>query len=114
MNGALLPAPTELSTMAGRCFPETIMSPLTDLIGYIAAFCTTFAFVPQAYSVWKTRSTRDLSLAMFLVFTIGVCLWLVYGCLIGSWPIIIANLCTVLLAGYILAMKITEGRRRPD
>ena len=114
MNGALLPAPTELSTMAGRRFPETIMSPLTDLIGYIAAFCTTFAFVPQAYTVWKTHSTRDLSLAMFLVFTIGVCLWLVYGCLIVSWPIIIANLCTVLLAGYILGMKITEGRRRPD
>lgn len=83
----------------------------TDLIGYLAAFCTTVAFLPQAISVWKTRSTRDLSLAMFLIFTLGVLLWLSYGWRIQSWPIIIANAITVLLAGYILLMKLTESRR---
>jgi MtN3 and saliva related transmembrane protein len=84
---------------------------MTDLIGYIAAFCTTFAFVPQAMTVWKTRRTRDLSLSMFSIFTLGVALWLVYGVLIGAWPIIIANCITILLAGYILWMKATEQRR---
>lgn len=85
---------------------------MNDLIGYVAAFCTTIAFVPQARTVWKTRSTRDLSLAMFLIFTVGVALWLVYGLLLGSWPITIANIFTLILAGYILFMKITEGRRQ--
>lgn len=85
---------------------------MNDFIGYVAAFCTTIAFVPQALTVWKTRSTRDLSLAMFLIFTVGVALWLVYGLLLGSWPITIANIFTLILAGYILFMKITEGRRQ--
>ncbi len=84
---------------------------MTDLIGYVAAFCTTFAFVPQARTVWKTRSTRDLSLAMFLIFTLGVMLWLAYGWLLGSLPIVIANFFTLMLAGYILYMKLTERRR---
>jgi MtN3 and saliva related transmembrane protein len=83
----------------------------SDLIGYIAAFFTTVAFLPQAINVYKTRSTRDLSLAMFSIFCIGVALWLVYGLMIHSTPIIIANVITLLLAGYILAMKATEYRR---
>ena len=86
----------------------------TDIIGYVAAFCTTSAFVPQAYRVWKTRHTRDLSLAMFLIFSGGVALWFWYGWRINSTPIIIANLCTLVLAGYILVMKITEGSRLQD
>lgn len=85
---------------------------MLDLIGYIAAFCTTIAFVPQAMTVWKTGSTRDLSLAMFLIFTVGVSLWLVYGVMLGSWPITLANIFTLVLAGYILFMKLTEGRRQ--
>lgn len=85
---------------------------MNDIIGYIAAFCTTIAFVPQAMTVYKSRSTRDLSLAMFLIFTLGVTMWLVYGLLLESYPIVIANFFTVILAGYILFMKLTEGRRQ--
>ena len=84
---------------------------MTDLIGYVAAFCTTFAFVPQAMAVWKTGRTRDLSLSMFSIFSLGVALWLVYGLMIKAWPIIIANCITIVLAGYILWMKATEHRR---
>lgn len=83
----------------------------TDLLGYIAAFCTTVAFVPQAWRVHRTRSTGDLSLGMFLLFTTGVALWLAYGVLIGSTPVVIANILTLLLAGYILVMKLTEKSR---
>ncbi|HVK98906.1 MAG TPA: SemiSWEET transporter [Dongiaceae bacterium] len=87
------------------------MTDLTELIGYVAAFCTTIAFVPQAHRVWKTGHTRDLSLAMFLIFSCGVALWFCYGWRIGSWPIILANLFTLMLAGYILVMKMTEAKR---
>ena len=83
----------------------------TDWLGYIAAFCTTAAFVPQAWQVYRTRQTQDLSLGMFLLFTTGVALWLWYGVRIGSAPIVIANIFTLTLAGYILAMKLSEKRR---
>lgn len=84
---------------------------MTDLLGFLAAFCTTVAFLPQALQVWRTRRTQDLSLGMFLLFTTGVALWLVYGVMIASAPIAVANVFTLLLAGYILVMKLTEKSR---
>ena len=82
-----------------------------DWLGYVAAFCTTVAFVPQAIRVYRTRKTDDLSLSMFLVFTLGVGLWLVYGVLQSNGPVLVANAVTILLAGYILWMKLTESSR---
>ncbi len=80
-------------------------------LGYIAACCTTVAFVPQAWQVYRTKRTQDLSLGMFLLFTAGVALWLWYGVRIASAPVAAANAATLLLAGYILFMKATEKRR---
>ena len=82
---------------------------LIDLIGSIAATLTTFSFIPQVWRVWTTRHTRDISLSMYIAFTSGVALWLVYGILLGSWPIIIANGITVCLAGAVLVMKLRFG-----
>jgi len=78
-------------------------------IGTLASVLTTISFVPQVWRVWKTRSARDLSLPMYLIFTTGVALWLVYGLLLGSWPIIVGNAITVVLAGIVLAMKLKFG-----
>ena len=75
-------------------------------IGIAAAILTTTAFAPQAIKVWRTRSTRDVSLAMFLLMVTGIVLWLVYGLLIGDLPLIVANAVTLLLAGAILVAKI--------
>lgn len=75
-------------------------------IGIAAAVLTTAAFAPQAFKVWRTRSTRDVSLAMFLLMVTGVVLWLVYGLLIGDLPLIVANGVTLVLAGAILVAKI--------
>lgn len=82
---------------------------ITDWIGSAAATLTTAAFIPQAWKVWRTRHTDDISLGMYALFTIGVALWLAYGLLLGSWPIIIANSVTLLLAGAVLIMKIKFG-----
>lgn len=82
---------------------------MINSIGFLAAIFTTIAFVPQAYQVYKTRKTQDLSLGMFLLFTLGVFLWLIYGILLGAFPIIVANLITFLLALYILTMKVKLG-----
>ncbi|MFA5825179.1 MAG: SemiSWEET transporter [Gallionellaceae bacterium] len=82
---------------------------LTDLTGSLAATLTTTAFIPQVWQIWRTRHTKDISLGMYIAFTCGVALWLLYGVLLGSWPIIIANSITVCLAGAVLVMKIRFG-----
>jgi MtN3 and saliva related transmembrane protein len=75
-------------------------------VGFFSGFCTTIAFVPQVYKVWKTKSTKDISLLMFLVFTTGIIGWLIYGILSDNLPIIIANIITFFLALSILIAKI--------
>jgi MtN3 and saliva related transmembrane protein len=80
--------------------------PVSELLGYAAAFCTTFSFVPQALQVIRSRNTRAISLPMYALFTTGIGLWLIYGVSIVSWPVIVANAITLLLAGFILVMKI--------
>jgi MtN3 and saliva related transmembrane protein len=80
-----------------------------DLIGWLATTLTTVAFVPQVWRAWKTRSARDLSLSMYLIFTAGVVLWLTYGLMIQSWPIIVGNIVTLVLASSVLVMKLKFG-----
>ena len=65
--------------------------PLLDYTGYAAALCTTGAYVPQVLRVWRTRSTKDISLKMFLVLVTGLSLWLVYGIWRGEIPLVAAN-----------------------
>lgn len=77
-----------------------------ELIGYLAASLTTLSFVPQALHTFKTRDVSGISLAMYGCFTVGVALWLVYGWLLGAWPIVLANAITLALALAILLMKL--------
>lgn len=78
----------------------------TVLVGIIAAFCTTVAFLPQVIKVYKTRQTKDLSLAMYAIFMTGVGLWIYFGKITNMWPITIANAVIFVLCGYILIMKV--------
>jgi len=80
-----------------------------DLIGYCAAALTTFAFVPQAVKTIRSRDTQAISFWMYVAFTIGIALWFCYGLALGSWPVIISNMLTFLLAVTILAMKVRYG-----
>lgn len=79
---------------------------LSELTGYAAALLTTAAFVPQAWLTFRTRDVSGISLGMYSVFTTGVALWLVYGLLLGAWPIVAANAVTLALALAILVMKL--------
>ena len=82
---------------------------ITVIIGMGAAICTTVAFFPQLILVYRTKQTRDLSLPTFILLTTGIFLWLVYGILLGSLPIILANSITFVGCLYILVMKIRHG-----
>ncbi len=77
-----------------------------SIVGIIAGTLTTVAFIPQVYKVYKTKATRDISLGMFLIFSIGVGFWLYYGVLKNDYPIILANSITITFSLYILFNKI--------
>lgn len=79
---------------------------LDNLVGYGAAVLTTVAFVPQALKSWQTRDLSGVSLPMYSLFTAGVAMWFVYGVMLGSWPIIIANAITIILASVVLTLKL--------
>lgn len=81
------------------------MNPI-DPIGYLAAALTTVAFIPQVLHTWRLRSANGISLGMYLTFTIGVVLWLLYGVLLGAWPIVIANTVTLALTTSVLVLAI--------
>ena len=76
------------------------------LVGYIAGALTTVSFVPQVARAWRLKETRDLSLAMLLLFGVGILLWTFYGIWTGSMPIILANVITFLLILVLLGMKV--------
>jgi MtN3 and saliva related transmembrane protein len=78
----------------------------TTFLGLLAGTLTTFSFLPQVVKTWRTKSTKDISLGMFVTFCAGVFLWLVYGILIHDLPVIITNFVTLILASSILWMKL--------
>lgn len=76
-----------------------------DHLGFAAAVCTTSAFVPQVLLVWRQRGAPGISTGMYLTFIAGVAMWLMYGLAIKSWPVVIANALTLLLASAVIGMK---------
>lgn len=76
------------------------------IIGFIAAGLTTSAFLPQVIKTWRMKETRDISLWMYLIFTVGVSLWLSYGIIIRDLPVAAANGVTLILALIILIAKV--------
>lgn len=77
-----------------------------DILGTAAGTLTTLAFLPQVLKTWKSKSAKDISFGMFLLFSLGVLLWLLYGFAIGALPVILANTVTLVLALAIVVMKI--------
>ena len=82
------------------------MSLPLEWTGYVAATLTTLAFAPQALKTIRSKDTRGISLGMYVVFTIGIGFWLVYGIVLGSMPMILSNIVTFVLSATILAMKL--------
>lgn len=81
------------------------MNSLTWL-GLLAGTLTTISFFPQVLKTWKTRSTKDISLEMFLLFCSGLLLWIIYGISVKNIPVIMTNIATFVLAFPILVLKL--------
>lgn len=80
-----------------------------ELIGYLAAVLTSIAFVPQALRTLRSRDTKAISAGTYALFTTGAVCWLAYGLMIGSLPVVLANVVTVLLTALILGLKLRHG-----
>ena len=80
-----------------------------ELVGYAAAVCTTVSHIPQVMRVWRTRSTEDISLRMFMILAVGLALWTAFGFLTGAMPIILANAVSFLFASTIVVFKLRYG-----
>ena len=81
-------------------------SAFVEMLGYCAGGLTTAAFLPQVVQTWRSRSVRDISLPMYAIFAAGIAAWLVYGVLVGSWPVVVANAATLVLALAMIWMKL--------
>jgi MtN3 and saliva related transmembrane protein len=80
-----------------------------DILGYSAGFLSTAALVPQVAKTLKEQSARDISLGMYVLFCAGVSLWLLYGLMIASWPVVVSNSVTLVLSGAVLVLKLRHG-----
>lgn len=79
---------------------------MLEVLGMCAGVCTTISFVPQIKKVWETKSAKDISVHMYILYCSGLFLWTIYGCLLGSISLILANFITMIFALCILAMKL--------
>jgi len=86
------------------------MIDLFEIIGLIAAVLTTSAFVPQVFKIWKSKSVDDLSLPMYIIFFIGIVLWLIYGIHLNSLAMILSNIVTGVLALLLIIFKIRYNK----
>ncbi len=85
-----------------------------EYIGYLAAFCTTFAFFPQAIMAIRTNDVKSISLSMYSILCFGISLWFVYGIFRSDWPLIIANLVTLIPSLTILTLKVKSVLKKDE
>ena len=92
------------------------MNGLIDGIGLVAGLLTTTAFIPQVLKIYRTRSGKDISARMISLFTAGLVLWLIYGILLQSLPLILSNVVTLVLSLAIIVLKFRyrDPQRRGD
>jgi MtN3 and saliva related transmembrane protein len=84
---------------------------IAALVGTIAGVCSTSSFIPQVIKVWRDKDTEAISKKMYVVTVTAFSLWIVYGLMIGSMPIIVFNIASLALSGTILAIKLRNLRR---
>jgi MtN3 and saliva related transmembrane protein len=79
-----------------------------DMVGALAAILTTAAFIPQAIKTIRTRDTSGLSLSMYVLLLAGVTLWMVYGIILGSWPLILSNAIVLVPQSLVMAILLRQ------
>jgi MtN3 and saliva related transmembrane protein len=79
------------------------------IIGLLAGLCTTLSFIPQIVKIYRTRRTKDLSLSTYVLLSVGLFLWVVYGVVLNQIAIVLPNIIVLGMALYIIVLKIKNG-----
>src|SRR4051794_31252965 len=85
---------------------------LPTLVGMVAGCCSTLAFVPQVLKIWREGDTRAISTRMYVLRSAGFVLWLAYGLALGSPPLVVFNVVSLLLGGTVLVLKLRGNTAR--
>ena len=80
-----------------------------EAIGLVAGALGIVAWIPQIRDVWVHEQHEGISLTTFSVVTLALALWLIYGILVESLAMIVANVFTLVV---ILAVLIGVRRLR--
>jgi MtN3 and saliva related transmembrane protein len=78
---------------------------IIEIIGYLALFCTSISLIPQVVQLYRKKSAKDISTSMYIIYALGMVLWLIYSLWIKAVPLIIGNVISLILAIIILTMK---------
>ncbi|PHY18973.1 SemiSWEET family sugar transporter [Caulobacter sp. BP25] len=81
------------------------VSPITAVVGTVAALLSITSFAPQILKIWKEKDASSVSLRTYVVTVIGFSCWIAYGVMIRAWPVIASNIACLLMSGAVLAMK---------
>jgi MtN3 and saliva related transmembrane protein len=84
---------------------------VANSVGTLAALCSMSSFAPQIFKIWRDRDAGEISLTMYLVTVTGFCLWIAYGVMLGSWPVMVSNSICLLMSATILALKWRFSRK---
>ena len=91
------------------------MTPLVvNAVGTLAALCSMTSFAPQLIKIWKEKDASQVSLWMYLVTVVGFGLWIAYGVMLKSWPLVGSNSVCLLMSASILALRVRYGGEAPS
>ena len=76
------------------------------MLGTAAGVVSTLSFLPQVFKIWRTQSTKDISLGMYSLYSLGLVLWGLYALMIKTWPLLMTEIITGVMTGYILMIKV--------
>lgn len=84
---------------------------IASIVGLVAGVCSTSSFVPQVLKAWREGDTEAISKRMYIVTVSAFSLWIIYGVMIESWPIVTFNIASLVLSAAILVLKVRSSRR---
>jgi MtN3 and saliva related transmembrane protein len=84
---------------------------MPTVLGTIAGILSTSSFVPQVIKAWREGNTEAISKRMYIVTVSAFVLWTIYGFVIGSFPIIVFNILSLILSATILVLKLRGGNK---
>lgn len=82
---------------------------MIDILGYIAGILVVVSLLPQVVKSWKTKSTKDISLWRYVIYVVGLVLWIMYAIIIQNHPVAVMNSIGLILASSVLYVKLRYG-----